>query len=109
MAVANHPAGRNGVGMARKVVKVLPLVIVAIGACTLVLGLGFLVLGHGLLPAGGVHVLSVDSYSFVTSDSSRLTHLANWAGLALLVVGTALLMLAWLAAYWRRVARFRTA
>ena len=94
--------------MARRVVKILPLVIVAVGACTLVLGLGFFFLGHALQPAGGAHVLSVESYAFVASDSSRLTELANWAGLALLVVGAALLMLGWLAAYWRRIARFRT-
>jgi len=93
--------------MIKRMVKFLPVLMVAIGAATLVLGCGFLSLGHDLQPAGGVQAVSLENYRYVATASFRLTGLANGAGLALLVVGVALLILAWLAAYWPRIARPR--
>ncbi len=91
----------------RRVVKILPMVLVAIGTVMLVFGFGFIFLGHGLQPSGGAQAVNLESYSYVVTASFQLRDLANWAGLALLVVGVALLMLAWLAANWPKITRLR--
>lgn len=94
--------------MMRRVVRILPALFLAVGACTLVLGSRFFAFSRSLQPSGSATTVSLDSYHYMTTASSYLTVLARDAGLALLVVGVALLLLAWLAAYWRKVSGPRT-
>lgn len=95
---------KRGCLMMKRVVKMLPLAIAAIGGVILFLGFGFIVFGRGLQPTGAIS-LDLDGYRYVAAASLRLSRLANDAGISLLVVGMALLLLARLAVYWRRVTK----